>query len=228
MSGVTELLRNAQTIRQRLRYPPNAIRDRGINLHPKRIPPKADINAAIENWLARHRPILSAKVTIMSVPPEDFEPPMHQVKYTAIRKVVCQYFHLRLDEFLCKSRKKRFCFPRHIAFYLGRLHSKASMPEIAHMSGVMDHTTVLHGFLKIKAMVDAGELADAIKMIEYEIFEGKNAPKRDLDRPALATEPELDLAQELPGQEGGVSQSEVWSMAHRSWVDREEGEVATY
>jgi hypothetical protein len=102
------------------------------------------------------------------------------------------------------------------------------MPEIAHMSGVMDHTTVLHGFIKIKAMIESGELADAIKMIEYEIFEGKNAPKRDLDRPALATEPELDLAQELPGQEGGVSQSEVWSMAHRSWVDREEGEVATY
>ncbi|MBS4022087.1 MAG: chromosomal replication initiator protein DnaA [Dethiobacter sp.] len=66
-----------------------------------------------------------------------------------IQKQTALHFSLKQDELKAKKRTKNVSFPRHIAMYLSRELTDASLPKIGEEFGGRDHTTVMHAHKKI-------------------------------------------------------------------------------
>lgn len=229
MSEVQELIHRAKEIRQRLRYPPNPVVDKGINLGRKLIPPKEDMAQAIERFMERTRSLISCKVTITSLPPVDFEAPLTKVRFWVIRSAVCRHFRIKPDLILSKTRTADVVRPRQVICYLARCHTDLSMPEIGRKLGGKDHTTVLHSDRKIAKLIQEDTaLADDIRTIEYDIFSRIKDLKDSLGRSAVASEPKLDLAQESASQAGGLPRPEICSVEARSWLDGQVSKADAY
>lgn len=74
-----------------------------------------------------------------------------------IIQVVADYYRISVAELLSASRNKELVQPRHVAMYLLRQETDASLPEIGSMLGGRDHTTVLHGIERIKKRLELEE-----------------------------------------------------------------------
>jgi chromosomal replication initiator protein len=61
-----------------------------------------------------------------------------------IQKKVAEHFDVRLADMTSKRRPANIAFPRQVAMYLSRCHTKASLNEIGDAFGGRDHGTVLH------------------------------------------------------------------------------------
>jgi chromosomal replication initiator protein len=61
-----------------------------------------------------------------------------------IQKKVAEHFDVRLADMTSKRRPASIAFPRQVAMYLARRHTKASLHEIGDAFGGRDHGTVLH------------------------------------------------------------------------------------
>ena len=61
-----------------------------------------------------------------------------------IQKKVAEHFDVRLADMTSKRRPANIAFPRQVAMYLARHHTKASLNEIGDAFGGWDHGTVLH------------------------------------------------------------------------------------
>src|SRR3981189_1308885 len=61
-----------------------------------------------------------------------------------IQKKVAGHFDVRLADMTSKRRSANIAFPRQVAMYLVRHHTKASLHEIGETFGGRDHGTVLH------------------------------------------------------------------------------------
>jgi chromosomal replication initiator protein len=61
-----------------------------------------------------------------------------------IQKKVAEHFDVRLADMTGKRRTANIAFPRQVAMYLARHHTKASLHQIGEMFGGRDHGTVLH------------------------------------------------------------------------------------
>ncbi len=61
-----------------------------------------------------------------------------------IQKKVAEHFNLRLTDMTSKRRTANIAFPRQVAMYLARRHTKASLDQIGETFGGRDHGTVLH------------------------------------------------------------------------------------
>ncbi len=61
-----------------------------------------------------------------------------------IQELVCEAFSLSPEELLSTSRVARVTWPRQIAMYLAREHTKESLPSIGRSFGRRNHTTVMH------------------------------------------------------------------------------------
>jgi chromosomal replication initiator protein len=66
-----------------------------------------------------------------------------------ILNAVAEYYHLTVDDLRGKQRDKHIVVPRHVAMYLMRQETEASLLEIGQALGGRDHSTVLHGCEKI-------------------------------------------------------------------------------
>jgi chromosomal replication initiator protein len=73
-----------------------------------------------------------------------------QITIDSIQRKVAGYFDLRLSDMKIKKRDRAFAFPRHIAMYLCRELTDTSLQEIGENFGGRDHTTIIHGYNKIK------------------------------------------------------------------------------
>jgi chromosomal replication initiator protein len=69
-----------------------------------------------------------------------------------IQKTVAEYFKIRVAELLSKRRSRSIARPRQIAMALAKELTNHSLPEIGDAFGGRDHTTVLHGCRRIKAL----------------------------------------------------------------------------
>ncbi len=67
-----------------------------------------------------------------------------------IQKKVADFFQIPLFELKSKRRSKNIILPRQVAMYLTRQLTTLSLPEIGHVFGGKDHTTVLHSCKKIE------------------------------------------------------------------------------
>ncbi|MCK9313821.1 MAG: chromosomal replication initiator protein DnaA [Methanocorpusculum sp.] len=96
---------------------------------------------------------------------KDILPPPQPKKITieSIQNTVSKYYGIEISELLSKKRNKHVVYPRHIAMYLCRRLTEASLPQIGEQFGGRDHTTVLHANEKITRELEVDrEMAAAI------------------------------------------------------------------
>ena len=77
-----------------------------------------------------------------------------RISVDQIIDIVCRYYNVTPDAITSSSRKSTITHPRQVAMYLARTETDASLPQIGAQMGPRDHTTILHGSEKIKALVD--------------------------------------------------------------------------
>jgi chromosomal replication initiator protein len=71
-----------------------------------------------------------------------------------IERVVADHYKLKGPLLRSKKRHKDIAHARHVAMYLARTLTNASLPQIGKNFGDRDHTSVLHACNKIKGMVE--------------------------------------------------------------------------
>ncbi len=76
-----------------------------------------------------------------------------QVTISRIQEEVCERFGLSVDELVSARRSQAVSYPRHVAMYLSRELTDASLPKIGKEFGGRDHTTVMHATSKITRMI---------------------------------------------------------------------------
>src|ERR1700704_6604603 len=67
-----------------------------------------------------------------------------------IQKKVAEHFDIRLADMTSKRRPANIAFPRQVAMYLSRRHTKASLNSIGEAFSGRDHGTVLHACKTVK------------------------------------------------------------------------------
>jgi chromosomal replication initiator protein len=67
-----------------------------------------------------------------------------RVTIDQIQKKVAEHFDVRIADMTGKRRTANIAFPRQVAMYLARGHTKATLHEIGETFGGRDHGTVLH------------------------------------------------------------------------------------
>lgn len=86
---------------------------------------------------------------------------------------VAQYFEIKIEELLGKSREKRLAFPRQIVMYIMREEMKSSYPSIGMELGGRDHTTAMHAYDKISTCLEEDEkLQHDIELIKQRLYHG--------------------------------------------------------
>jgi chromosomal replication initiator protein len=123
-----------------------------VEVRPEPIPTPVTEFDAIDAWIKRQKSIpLPAPVEPSFSVIEDFD---HSC--ATIGKVifaVAQYFNISTHDLKGPSRVLALAYARQVGFYLAREAVKASFPKIGQRFGDRDHTTVLHGYRKIEALV---------------------------------------------------------------------------
>ena len=78
-----------------------------------------------------------------------------QVNIDNIKKIVAEYFKIRVADLSSKNRRQSITRPRQIAMCLARELTSQSFPEIGDCFGGRDHTTVINACKRIKALRDS-------------------------------------------------------------------------
>ena len=76
------------------------------------------------------------------------------VSISDIERVVADHYKLKSALLRSKKRNKEIAHARHVAMYLARTLTNASLPQIGKDFGNRDHTSVLHACNKIKDLVE--------------------------------------------------------------------------
>lgn len=64
---------------------------------------------------------------------------------TTIKRIVAEYYHIRVADIEGLDRTKAMVIPRRTAMLLSRKVTRKSFSEIGRALGGRDHTTVMHG-----------------------------------------------------------------------------------
>ena len=85
-----------------------------------------------------------------------------RIKIEDIKRHVAEHYRTTTANLESQSRKREIVKPRQVAMFLSRRLSGRSYPEIARRFGGRDHTTVLHGCVKIarQCEIDAAIAAE--------------------------------------------------------------------
>ena len=76
------------------------------------------------------------------------------ISISDIERVVSDHYKLKAALLRSKKRSKEIAHARHIAMYLARTLTSASLPQIGKDFGDRDHTSVLHACNKIKGLLE--------------------------------------------------------------------------
>ncbi len=86
-------------------------------------------------------------------------------------RIVSEYYDVKIDDIVGKSREKRIAFPRQIIMYLLREEMKSSYPTIGAELGGRDHTTAIHAYEKIKrGCCEDRKLKQDLEVIKERLF----------------------------------------------------------
>ncbi|WP_290770919.1 chromosomal replication initiator protein DnaA [Anaerofustis sp.] len=97
-----------------------------------------------------------------------------KISLDLITKIVCDYYNITKDDILSKRRTKNIAYPRQICMYLSRELTDNSLPTIGEYYGGRDHSTVIHGYDKIKEDLKTnGGLQEEINKITTNIKNSK-------------------------------------------------------
>ena len=87
----------------------------------------------------------------------DLLPRRHTLNSTKILETVAHYYSVSIDDIVGRDRSKEIMLPRHMAMYLVREETDASLPEIGQRLGGRDHTTILHGCDKMSNLIETDD-----------------------------------------------------------------------
>ncbi|GIX45842.1 MAG: chromosomal replication initiator protein DnaA [Candidatus Tectimicrobiota bacterium] len=82
------------------------------------------------------------------------EAPERTVTIADIERVVADHYKIKSALLRSKKRNKEIAHARHVAMYLARVLTNASLPQIGKNFGDRDHTSVLHACNKIKSLLE--------------------------------------------------------------------------
>ena len=85
-----------------------------------------------------------------------------------IKSAVCRHYKLKVSDLNAQTRKKSISYPRQIAMYLCRSMTDLSLPQIASIFSMMNHSTVKYACDKIESELknDANLKAEIDKIKE--------------------------------------------------------------
>ncbi len=164
MSAAQDLIDEAKRIRQRLRDPPNAVHDPGIDLTRKSTAHKG------------HEPIPDPPIKKVLELPESREPtfpPMEirfPITFDNILEAVSTHYGVSTASLRGSDRHMHTCLARFVVVYLSlKLLAKRSLSSIARDLD-KDHTSILHARNRINAIIlDRPEVAAEVLMLERHI-----------------------------------------------------------
>lgn len=180
---MSQALREATEIRQRLRNPANAVVDRPIELRRREPAPSPvfHVKPQVIHTPIPAEPIERAQACLLAPrrherwPGETLKNQEEAMLSTLaralsirqIKRVVAAYFDVEVGEIESHCRTARIVHIRHVAMYLTKVVTGRSLPEIGKHYGRRDHTTVLHAVRKIERQ-KAGDpdLAKAIEQLK--------------------------------------------------------------
>jgi chromosomal replication initiator protein len=114
---------------------------------------------------------------------QDFGPAPASLSIDQIIETVAQFYNLETKELIGRRRLKDIVTARHMAMYLAREETDASLPQIGRALGGRDHTTVLHGYEKIHGLVEENDrLRREMLTIKELLYNHQNSPSRVRDR----------------------------------------------
>ncbi len=80
---------------------------------------------------------------------------------------VCRHFELKVVDIKSHRKHKHLVWPRQIAMYLSRKHTKSSFPDLGQRFGGRDHTTIIHAVKKVEERLGKSmDLENEIRAIE--------------------------------------------------------------
>ena len=167
-------------VRRRLLNPPNAVRDRGIDLKRKRRveppppppppPPDNVVDLALMRLIREAERIekMLGNGYPLGFPIEQRLMPTVAV----IQQIVAVFYKISVGDLWSQRRTADAVLPRHIAMYLAKTLTLRTLPDIGRRFGGRDHTTVLHAVRKITALLETDErLRDEVQLIIMRVRE---------------------------------------------------------
>jgi chromosomal replication initiator protein len=132
-----------------------------------------DLEGALTNVLA-HAEVSKRSLTVALV--EDslayLTPAQSKLSPEMILDVSATYFGASIAELTGRLRTAKIALQRQIIMYLIREETGASLPQIGHLLGGRDHTTVIHGYERIAAELDANsELSRQVAELRARLYE---------------------------------------------------------
>ncbi|MFC6267872.1 chromosomal replication initiator protein DnaA [Frigoriflavimonas asaccharolytica] len=85
-----------------------------------------------------------------------------------IQDVVCEYFGIKLDQLLSKTRKREIALPRQLAMYFSKEYTNSTFAKIGEEMGGKDHSTVMYACETIK---DVSKIDKEIKKFVKDLNE---------------------------------------------------------
>lgn len=148
-------MNEAALLRRKLMFPPNAVPDTGIDLKRRKGIPVEKKRLEI---VPRAPSIIGRWYTEMSVIYISTKPPL---LIRDVQRAVCDHYRVLHPDLISPRREASIVRVRHIAMYLCRVLTAASLPMIARHFGNRDHTTVMHACRRIEAARKDDELLNA-------------------------------------------------------------------
>ncbi|PJE50394.1 MAG: chromosomal replication initiator protein DnaA [Candidatus Yanofskybacteria bacterium CG10_big_fil_rev_8_21_14_0_10_36_16] len=98
--------------------------------------------------------------------------PFKKTTHQTILKAVSDFYDVSINDIVKRSRKKEVVRPRQVCMFLLREETKYSFPEIGSKLGNRDHSTIIHGYEKIKAEEDADQRTkQELTLIKEKIYQ---------------------------------------------------------
>jgi len=84
-----------------------------------------------------------------------------------IRFTICRYFQISVKYVQIRERSENVRYPRQLVHYFLNKYTKLSLQDIAHMTGLISHATVLNSIKVIKKGIeDNGNVKEDVRNLE--------------------------------------------------------------
>ena len=152
-------------IRSRLRNPPNAVPDEGIDLKRPKVIPIKDGHAEQEITVIELMPTVDLKEIEEQI--GLLEDRLYRLRCkhnilaekkppaSLVIETVARHFDVTPNDLKSASRAQHVTFARQVAMFLCRTLTPLSLPGIGKVFGGRDHTTAMHAVRKITALCES-------------------------------------------------------------------------
>lgn len=90
-----------------------------------------------------------------------------QITIDSIKDAVCNYYNIKPEKLVMRSRKREIVVARQVAMYLSKKHTSTALASIGSLLGRYDHATVLYACKTIEGQLQVDkELQKAVNEIE--------------------------------------------------------------